>query len=564
VTTTDAYPITPAKFMTMEKKLTNNQNTDFSNVFSTHSFEAVFIFNSELKCLDANESALKLFQYNREDFIGSDVSFLIAPDNIQTAIDKASSKSTEPYILKLTRKDGSEFEALVQGSNITISGHELRITTVRDLTGVKVLEQERSSSSAKLSSIYANRLAGIVVIDYTRRIKQANDKAAEIIGYSCAEEIINIHLDELHVSDEKKKKFNLIYYSTLTPGSDLSDELEVYRKDGSRAWLRISGSPLSTASPPDLSEGIVWIIHDISDLKAAERKLEEAFRELEVIFNYANVGIMVTVGDRVIKKTNQTFVDMFGGGSPNYWIGRSTKVMHTNLEAFFLFGAQYHALLTDEDVREVDYQFKTLNGETLWTSISGRAIDSGQPADLTKGVIWVVKDITERKNIEQQLIKLTREDPLTKVSNRRHFVEQAKREINIMRRYNNVLSLLMLDIDFFKKINDNYGHSVGDKALTCFATLCKNSVREIDLVGRLGGEEFAILLLDTPLQPAIEIAQRILNDLSHDDFQLPVKSMTASIGAVEIDPQETLEQALARADKLLYKAKRQGKNRVES
>lgn len=550
--------------MTTDTRPTKKLPADFSNIISDHSLEAIFIFDSNLQCLDANEAASKLFQYRAEDFIGTDSSFLVAPEHRHIAVENARSKTTAPYILELIKKDGTHFEGLIQGTNVSIPGQQLRITTVRDLTGLNELEKERQRSSDKLASIYANQLAGIVVIDGSRTIKQANDKAAKIIGFDRADEIVGIPLKTLHISQEKQEKFDRLYSHGEMPALDLTEEFPFYKKDGSKAWLKVSGSPISKANPPDLSKGIVWIIHDISDLKATEVKLEQAFRELEVIFNYANVAIVFTIGDRIIKKTNQTFVDMFGGESPEDWVGRSAKDFHTDDESFYKFGAQYHAILTSNDVREVDYQFKSRDGKILWATISGRALDTTQPADLTKGVIWVLKDITQRKVMEQELIRLSREDALTGASNRRHFFEQANREINIMRRYGKTLSLLMLDIDFFKQINDQYGHSVGDQALICFAKLCKKSVREEDLVGRLGGEEFAILLLDTSLNRAEEVAWRILKDLGKQTCDLPMKSMTASIGAVQVSHSETLEQALARADQLLYKAKHNGKNRVET
>ncbi|MDB1125581.1 GGDEF domain-containing protein [Vibrio sp. kj40-1] len=165
--------------------------------------------------------------------------------------------------------------------------------------------------------------------------------------------------------------------------------------------------------------------------------------------------------------------------------------------------------------------------------------------------------------MEEQLIKLTREDPLTGLFNRRYFIESSDRELKLMRRYNKSLSLLTIDIDHFKSINDTFGHNIGDKALIFFTQICSDIVRNIDIVGRMGGEEFTILLIESNLDQASDIAHRILSTLAKKSMlHKDIPSMSASIGVVQIEPKETLQSAMKRADKLLYTAKKNGRSRV--
>ncbi len=164
----------------------------------------------------------------------------------------------------------------------------------------------------------------------------------------------------------------------------------------------------------------------------------------------------------------------------------------------------------------------------------------------------------------EELVKLSRTDPLTGLLNRRRFWELGEREGEIHRRYGNPLTLMMLDLDNFKDINDLHGHAVGDCVLVFMSRLCQELIRTSDILGRLGGEEFALILRETGLEEAQTIAERIRWELetrsSHYREEIP--PVTVSIGLVEYGEDETLAQALDRADKQLYRAKRDGRNRV--
>lgn len=182
------------------------------------------------------------------------------------------------------------------------------------------------------------------------------------------------------------------------------------------------------------------------------------------------------------------------------------------------------------------------------------------------GVIGVMSDITERKQMEADLLRLATTDPLTGCSNRRHFMECAVAEAQRCHRYRHDLSVLMLDIDYFKRINDSFGHPVGDLAIRALVEVCRDLIRQEDLLGRLGGEEFAILLPETDQQGALRLAERLLRNVA--EISLPTEagrlSMTVSIGvcARSLGKDVDVEAMLSSADKGLYQAKQTGRNRV--
>lgn len=175
-------------------------------------------------------------------------------------------------------------------------------------------------------------------------------------------------------------------------------------------------------------------------------------------------------------------------------------------------------------------------------------------------------DISTRKEMEEKLTVLATIDALTGLNNRRCFLEKLETELARVRRYpQSNACVLMADIDFFKKINDTHGHEAGDTALRHFAKLLRDSLRESDSVGRLGGEEFAVLLPETSLSNAEQLAQRLCDLLRRAPVAMGVQSipMTVSIGISVISPTDLApEQVLHRADLALYQAKHLGRDQV--
>lgn len=172
----------------------------------------------------------------------------------------------------------------------------------------------------------------------------------------------------------------------------------------------------------------------------------------------------------------------------------------------------------------------------------------------------------ERKRMEEELLIQATVDGLTGIYNRRHFLVRAEEELQRIDRYNGRCSLLMLDIDHFKMVNDRFGHAVGDSALLKIAGLCAESKRSTDLLGRIGGEEFAMVLIETDLAKAQQFAERLRQNIQDCNFcteqGVPVP-LRVSIGVAERKPNnEKLAALMARADEALYFAKNKGRNMV--
>lgn len=204
------------------------------------------------------------------------------------------------------------------------------------------------------------------------------------------------------------------------------------------------------------------------------------------------------------------------------------------------------------------------SGKAYWLDLSILPLTDDQ-GDITHYVA-IERDVTQQKMLEKSLNELTRTDALTDIFNRRAFDEILEAEFSRFKRTGDSYSLLMLDIDHFKAVNDNYGHSAGDQVLKEFARACQSNTRNHDTVSRLGGEEFCILLPDSDANTAAKIAEKLrqwvmYNPIVSDGHAI---ALTVSIGVSEIEQSDMDSlDALKRADVKLYKAKQNGRNRVE-
>jgi diguanylate cyclase (GGDEF)-like protein len=182
-----------------------------------------------------------------------------------------------------------------------------------------------------------------------------------------------------------------------------------------------------------------------------------------------------------------------------------------------------------------------------------------------KRIVDLQKELVET-NRRLELLSVT--DGLTKLHNHRYFQDELARAFEESQRYARPLSLAMIDIDFFKKVNDTYGHAVGDDVLKCAARLFAESVRSTDLVARYGGEEFAVMMPETSLDDGCVFAEKIrsLIEATALDTQAGPVPATVSIGVASVPHSRihTAKELIVAADKALYRAKRAGRNQVQA
>lgn len=218
------------------------------------------------------------------------------------------------------------------------------------------------------------------------------------------------------------------------------------------------------------------------------------------------------------------------------------------------------AILSGSEVPPIEHRIIRRDGTVVW--IRNSMVPHYDEKGLMTRYDGLIEDITERKLAEEELKRLATTDKLTGAFNRTKFKEIIEREIERVKRYNQLLSIIIFDIDHFKEVNDKYGHSVGDYVLRSIADIMKDNIRKIDYFIRWGGEEFMIISSETNLKEAYALAERIREIIENYLFE-NVGKVTASFGVTEFKEDDTEDSLIKRADDAMYEAKKKGRNRVE-
>ncbi len=226
----------------------------------------------------------------------------------------------------------------------------------------------------------------------------------------------------------------------------------------------------------------------------------------------------------------------------------------------FCFFSQklHHYLFPFKPISSLDAEFKFMQQSCTMGPLRG--------ADGQIDYIFIsVHDVTEAVSFEKKLLEMNMKDALTNIHNRRSLEMNIRDEVDRHKRYGHPLGLIMFDIDFFKNVNDAYGHQCGDYILKSIATTIEKSIRVEDVLARYGGEEFCCLLPETTLEAAVVLAERFRKNVAQKVYKYQGNSIkvTISLGVASMQGEKmTAENLLKKADQGLYEAKRTGRNRV--
>lgn len=306
------------------------------------------------------------------------------------------------------------------------------------------------------------------------------------------------------------------------------------------------------------TDAVMLALTDVTAQKLAEEAIRRSEEGIRTLFAAAPVALVLSrIADNKVVLANRRAADLFevpleeavGQEPPNFWVNPQER----------------HSYL--EKVREQGFvdnftaHMQSRHGRIFWALLSARIVEfEGQPC-----LLGGVTDVSAQKALEEQLRDLATKDSLTEAYNRRHFLERAEEELRRAERHQRALSLCMIDADHFKTVNDQFGHAAGDVVLRELARICRSHLRANDILARVGGEEFTLLLPETPLSGAQVVAERIRVELGSSTMRSPegrALRITASFGVAEWQKGENLDDLLRRADRALYAAKDAGRNRV--
>jgi len=547
-----------------EEELRENERR--IQAITTSARDAIIMMDPQGNISYWNPMAESIFGYLAEEVMGQDLHFLLAPKRYHEAWKKAflhfqetgnGNAIGQTIELAAVCKDGREIPICLSLSSVLLQEEWYAVGIVRDVTERKQMERSLQASEKRLYDITQTMGEGLYVMDNQGHITFVNSAAAELLGYSEKELLGRVGHDLFHVHDQQGKQVPLQQcpiFHEVVQGRTYRGEDFFQRRDKSIFPVEVIGQPMWENGQV---AGSVTAFRDITDRKKVEESLkesEERFRTtLEnlpgAVFTHDLEGSIVLVNRAACRQSGysreellQMNVEDIDPQAPargdildiwrNIKPGQSSMVETTHITKD---GSQYPA-------------------EVLINAIT---IDR-QPVMLA-----VAFDITERKEAEKRLRFLATTDELTSMWNRRRFTQATRNELERAHRYQQIFSFLMLDIDYFKSINDTYGHGAGDEVLRHIGHLIRQSLRQVDVPGRYGGEEFAVILPHTDSDSAYVTAERIRQCVEntpavYKNIDIP---FSVSIGvATYQDGIENEDEIYKMADDALYEAKRKGRN----
>ncbi|MBK7057655.1 MAG: diguanylate cyclase [Leptospiraceae bacterium] len=394
---------------------------------------------------------------------------------------------------------------------------------------------------------------GILITNRKGFIEWANKAFSDLTGYSM-NEIYTLNPREIMRSGKQDDEFYKTMWNTILSKKVWHGELVNRRKDGSFYDEEMTITPVINLEG-EITHFIA-VKQDITKRKQAEAELRIA----ATVFD-AQEGMMITDASSIILKVNHAFTRITGY-KPEEVIGKSPSIFRSGRHDEAFYATMWKSIhQTKAWQGEVWNRRKSGEIYPQWLTIT--AVVGGN--NIINRYVATLTDITERKATEEFINRLAFYDPLTQLPNRRLLEERLKHGITVNRRNDTQMAALMLDLDKFKAVNDKYGHSAGDDLLQQVALRIKSRLREVDLVSRLGGDEFFILIEDIR---QIEIVANIAEDivfLLSQPFTV-LESYTVEIGgSVGIclypDNGDNPSKLMKNADLALYHAKEQGRGR---
>jgi diguanylate cyclase (GGDEF)-like protein/PAS domain S-box-containing protein len=418
-------------------------------------------------------------------------------------------------------------------------------------------EAERKRQTTAIES----SMDGIAIFDRDGNYSYVNQAYASINGYENPAQMIGKPLRQAYDVHELERMERVCIPALLKNGQ-WRGELIAKRKNGSTYFQEVSATLLEDG-------GRVCIIRDITWRKRSEERLRKSERFLNMIFNSIRDPFCIIDDEFRIIRANEAYATLKRKTVADL-IGRKCHEVLENSSSI-CGECVVNKSFTSADLCVKEKNVVAAGGAKAWLEIYTYPIL--EEDGTVSYVIEYTRDITERKRSEEEkhrliatLEHLSRTDGLTGLMNRRALSEILTYELDRARRHASPLSLVLCDIDGFKEINDTYGHDVGDRVLQTISATLKTLLRKTDTAGRYGGDEFMLILPETPRKGAENLTGKLLSAVQDADLNLPdgkPHRLSMSIGIAEpLENEDSIDSVIKRADDAMYASKLGGRNRV--
>lgn len=476
------------------------------------------------KIIEVNHTMADMFGYSTDELIGKSVFALTTPVGEEIARKKVAEGNEDSYEVYGLRKDRSFFPMEVRGTSMPFDGGTVRVGTVRDLTERYAAEEALRRSEREYRGLFENAHDAILLLTPgTELVLDANSAACRLYGFS-RDEFVGRSLLSLSVNPERVEMPDR---EILAEGGTIEFETVQFRKDGSELTLEVTAAIVDYKG----QRAFLSINRDISERKKAEEAIKASEKKYRLLMDQASDGVVVMDRSGNYVEANRMACEALGYSRDELLTMNAAQVVASEDLA-------RNPLLRDRLAARngilIERTLVRKDGTHFPVEISAKLLD-----DRTMQAI--IRDVTERKQAERALHELATRDSLTGLYNRREMDRILSEEVSRGLRYKRPLSLIMVDIDHFKSINDTYGHHIGDEVLRWIGGLFRENVRDTDRPARYGGEEIAIILPETYEQDAYIVAERFrqmvcvqpFTTTLHDGSELSIP-VTISIGVAEL------------------------------
>ncbi len=503
-----------------------------------------------------NKAAERFYGYSKKELTAMNVVdiALSGKDFYNKNIDPPVTKI---FNHKLKNNDIKRVEVTI--SKIEIDGKEYFISSIQDMTEKIIYENSLKESADFFMTLSENLVSGIVL--YNDKYVYVNPEGERIIGYP-KEELYQKYVWDIYVDENVKQLLKSQIRRRLNGGMFNSNyTFKIITKQNSEKWLLIYASTVKYKGKYTALASFI----DITELNDLKKNIEKERDTLKIIMDSVP-SIIGLYREKII------YVNPYGLQSLGY---SEKEIAELSVLDLIETREEERAFILENTKRRLNGEYfnekyvlkvKKKDGNIFWGEIFATTAFF---KNKWTGVI-IVTDVNERVVNETKLLKekniykkLAELDGLTKIPNRRSFDKKLADCLNISTLKGIRFSLIMFDIDEFKKINDTFGHQIGDTVLSEIVSLIEKNIRKDDFFARFGGEEFMIIALNTRLEKAVELAEKLRFNIAVHDFPLKI-NVTCSFGVTESKPGDTNENMIYKADMALYKAKERGKNRVRT
>jgi len=524
--------------------------------FFEFSTDAMFIGNPDGSVIDVNAAWLDLFGYTRDELQGFSIAdAYVNQEDRQRFLQSMLERGVCQDEIRFRRRDGSEFDC--ERTSIALRNDRGEPTVfqgiMRDITWRREHERALTDSQERYRALFENTMDAVALVSPGGLILEANPAYLDLFGYT-TEDIGTLNVEEQYVNEEERTTF---LERIATQDSIIDDEVHLKRRDGTVMDCLRNVFVRRDANGHVLGEQSV--IRDVTKQKRAEHELRESEQGFRSLFEQSMDAIYIVDYDGSHMKVNRAWLELFGY--------TAEEVEKLNILALYAKPEERTRLLREivhTGVVADEVKFKKKDGTVFdcARTVAARKDAKGNVVAFQ----GIMRDVTEQKRAYDELERLARYDTLTGLLNRRAVLERLAEWLRHVERYKGHFCVIMLDLDHFKRVNDDYGHQTGDHVLAKTADILRQSVRQTDVVGRYGGEEFLVLLPRTNRDGAGLVAERIRHFMGRtpmEDGRGGSFTITVSLGIASRRDGDQSDSLVNRADGALYTAKNEGRNRVE-